>query len=216
MNLQTDTRYFAEYSKLVDITSEESSRLASNMSVVGSDLSLMCEIDGETGLTRIKVSVKAGPLGYVEASLAEKIITALDEGWLCNAYLSLVAYTEETSRFWGEVAFICYKGTEEELSAFAQLCATFASRIASGKRPAVSLSHKEIESILKTGGSWTSEKIAPALSMDRGTVVFKRKRGFTDSLVTAAANGALGCKIAAVIFWLVVLGAVIVFLLNIL
>lgn len=203
--------YIGGYLLLDDVESQQSELLASNLCVVGMPLALSYDPDS----AKILVSTAAGQnVGTVRPSNRMAFKEALEGGWTCRAWLSLVYYDNSVRRFGGEIAYQLFdsepgpEGAREALESYAEKTAR---RLADGQRPDVALSGTEYRKVLETGDLQPTEKVPLPIDTGRGggKVVFKHKRTVSDKLAQAAVERRPGCLAAAAVALLVLVGAVV-------
>jgi hypothetical protein len=203
------TPYFGTYERVQEVTEEESRHLSSNESVIGSLVTLVFDEDGD-GRERVCVeSARGYSLGHFSPDFSSQLTALRQEGLICTAYLSAVAYAESNGLFWGEFAVVCY--APDQATAWEHYCANLKGRIANGDHPDMQLGKKNLARVIDSNGVWCLNKSIPYEKLDRGGVYFKKKRSWSDALVEMAVSGNMGCKIIAVLFWIVLAAAVIFF-----
>ena len=203
--------YNGGYLLLDEVTKQQSELLASNLCVIG--MPLVISYDAEDSV--FTVSTKTGDaIGTVRPHNKLTFREAIEGGWTCRAWLSLVYYDNERKLFGGEIVYQFYnvKPTEineqQALDAYAEKTS---ERLAAGERPDVNLTGTGYDTVVSTG-DWSS-KSQVALPIDTGRgggkVVFKRKRGISDKLTAAATERRPGCKVATIVVLIVLLVAII-------
>lgn len=214
-------RYLGLYLTACEVTSDESKHLSSNESVIGAEVVLVFDeamqvdedgsgqgISAHPGLVCVQ-SRRGYALGAFGAADSATIRQAHDKGMTCRAFVSAVLYTEEKNGFHAEFAVICYPKGEQAI--WEPYCATAAKAFARGDHPDIKLSPKEITRVVQSGGEWFPAGEMERAKLPKGTVYFKKRRSVADSLVNQAVAGNKGCKVAGILFW-IVLGLVVIFL----
>ncbi len=205
--------YIGGYLLIDDVTKEESERLASNTCIVGMPVSIT--YDAETSVFKAVLS-NGDPIGTVHPKNKLAIREALEEGWTCAGWLSLVYYDNGDKLFKGEMVYQMFhvkpSQTKEQqnLEAYTQKTS---ERIAAGKRPDVVLTGTSWDQVVETG-DWEGDKQQPLpinTKRNSGLVVFKRKRSVSDKIALAAMSRHPGCRIALTVV-VILIAALILFL----
>lgn len=190
--------YIGGYLTIDTVTKEESDRLASNACIVG--MPVVVRYDAET--SEFRVTLPSGEsLGVIHPKNRLAIREALEEGWTCASWLSLVYYTNDEKLFKGEIVYQFFhvkpSQTKEQANLEAYTLKT-SERLANGERPKVVLTGNSWDTVIETG-DWASDdqqKLPIDTSRNSGTVVFKRKRSVSNKIATAAMERKPGCRIA--------------------
>lgn len=205
--------YIGNYLLIDEVTPEESERLASNACIVGMPVTMSYDDETET----FTVSNQDGAsIGIVHPKNKMALRNALENGWTCKCWLSLVYYNNDDKVFKGEIVYQFYnvKPTQtKEQQALDSFAEKTSERLASGKRPNVTLTGTGYDQVIETG-DWTDTSDLPLpFSTKRGTgnVVFKRKRSTADKLALAAMANKPGCRIATYAVLLVIVLVVLFF-----
>lgn len=205
--------YIGGYLTIDTVTKEESDRLASNACIVG--MPVVVRYDAET--SEFRVTLPSGEsLGVIHPKNRLAIREALEEGWTCASWLSLVYYTNDEKLFKGEIVYQFFhvkpSQTKEQANLEAYTLKT-SERLANGERPKVVLTGNSWDTVIETG-DWTSDdqqKLPIDTSRNSGTVVFKRKRSVSNKIATAAMERKPGCRIALSAAILVIAVVVLLF-----
>jgi hypothetical protein len=171
-------------------------------------------------LTRIKDTDENGPTPGLYLTTIEGIHLAelrgdggqslskhLDDGWEVSLALSAVWYRNVDKTFFGEVACICYDPVcGLPLQNFTK---NVMFRVARGNHPGLGLSQDRFIRVIQSNGSWylTKEEELPA--QEKGTVVFKKRRTWTEGVTTYALAHKKGCNALAVLFWIILAAAIL-------
>lgn len=201
--------YVAEYLTIDEVTHEESERLASNECMIGNPLTL--RFDPEKKAFRVYTQ-QGNPIGLVHPKNRLALKEALENGWPCKCWLSLVYYNDNDGEklFHGEVVYQFYnlKPTQTaERAALDAFADHVSALLAEGKRPRVSLTGTQYEEVISGGGTYEPQGTEPLPISGKaksGTVVFKRKRSVSDRLALSAMENKPGCRIATTVFFLLV------------
>ena len=189
--------YIGGYLTIDDVTQEESERLASNACMVG--MPVVIRYDAET--SEFRVTLPSGEsLGVIHPKNRLSIREALEEGWTCASWLSLVYYINDEKLFKGEIVYQFFRvkpsQTKEQANLEAYTLKT-SERLANGERPSVVLTGNSWDQVVETG-DWVTEK-QQALPIDTsrnsGIVIFKRKRSVSDKIAQAAIERKPGFRI---------------------
>lgn len=205
--------YIGGYLTIDTVTKEESDRLASNACIVG--MPVVVRYDAET--SEFRVTLPSGEsLGVIHPKNRLAIREALEEGWTCASWLSLVYYTNDEKLFKGEIVYQFFhvkpSQTKEQANLEAYTLKT-SERLANGERPKVVLTGNSWDTVIETG-DWASDdqqKLPIDTSRNSGTVVFKRKRSVSNKIATAAMERKPGCRIALSAAILVIAVVVLLF-----
>ncbi|MDO5043736.1 MAG: hypothetical protein Q4E22_00335 [Coriobacteriia bacterium] len=210
--------YLADYLLLETKTEEQSTRLASNESMIGSLLSLKALEDG-----RYEVFTESGnSIGFVKAKNKLSFKDGFDSFELKQFILSLVYYVNEEKRFHGEIAYQMYdapKDAEQELLAFKHFFETSKQMILEGKRPILTINAQQHKKIVALDGKIDINQGAALPTFERGEVIFKRKRTLADKLIVNLVSSKPQDRIKTylvVLFVLVILVAFVIALMRVL
>ena len=206
--------YIGGYLTIDDVTAEESERLASNACVIG--MPVVIRYDAET--SQFTVALPSGEsLGVIHPKNRLAIREALEGGWTCASWLSLVYYTNEEKLFKGEIVYQMFRvkptQTKEQANLEAYTLKT-SERLANGERPSVVLTGNSWDQVIENGDYVTEKEQALPIDTKRnsGVVVVKRKRSAADKLASAAIERKPGCRIALIVAVIVVCLLVLLFL----
>ena len=208
--------YHGGYLLLENVSKHGSELLASNICVIG--MPLVLAYDTESSV--FTVSTESGDLlGNVRPHNKLTVREALENGWTCRMWLSLVYYDNDTKLFGGEVVYQIYnvKPTQtDEQQALDAYAAKTSERLAAGERPDVSLTGTGYDTVIETGDWSDAKKVALPIDTARGggKIVFKRKRGLSDKLTAAAMERRPGCTIAMIVLLLALLALIVLLLIN--
>lgn len=193
--------YIAGYQLIDTGTAEESARLASPASKIGSPLTL--RIDDESG-DLILIDESGVTIGTCRPKNRLSLVNALEDAWTCHLTLSLVVYDKASDSYKGEFAYQCYNpdkrkaGAQEALDAYSK---TTREAIALGNRPRIVITGSEYDAIVDSGGIQIPEGTAPLPKgvgdQGSGVVVYKRNESAIDKLIGQALAGNPGCKVAS-------------------
>ena len=207
----SDNVYFGAYCRLDEKSGDTEFELDGNIWSIGSELELFPELHiTERGkeVPRVVVGVGDKRAGFVPAREFARLKQCMEDGWVCHAYPSLVAY-EKASFYWLEIALVCYDPAHAE--AFDKFAAAMQTRIANGERPNVDLSSKQVQHVIESGGSWSEVESLGTPALKKGTVPYKTKTTLAEKAAQGAATGNKGCYVAVVVV-LVVIIAIVLFL----
>lgn len=204
-----DEHYHGFYANFSARSKEARGLLASSECIIGTRLYPVFEQkmdlpsgddDVSSGPRTLRLDARnARPLAELHPFDAEPLLRLHDKGWIIDARLSLVVYSEEDKTFRGEAAFICYDPScKIPLENFAK---NIVRRIGGGEHPGLSLSQEQFNRVLDSNGAWYLTKAVPLPEREQGEVIFKRHRSWSDVLVEAAVEGNVGCKFASIAFW---------------
>ena len=203
--------YIGGYLTIEKVTKEESERLASNECMIGMPVTLTT--DAESSEFRI-LSSQGNSIGVVKPKNRLALRNALENGWTCRCWLSLVYYAEADKMLHGEIVYQCFNVKESQTKEQAALEAYTqhtSEALAAGKRPRLTLTGTSYDQVIESNGAWQGEDGEPLpISTKRGsgTVVFKRKRSAADKLALSALERKPGCRIALTVVLLVLVIAI--------
>jgi len=138
---------------------------------------------------------------------AERIKAAILAGWSVNIHLSLIVFSKQMDGFWAEAACILFNREQE--AALKQFTKNIVYRISSGTHPGLTLNQEQFVRVMESNGAWYLTKDTPLPTLQQGEIFYKRRKVWSEYLVEAATSGKIGCKIAAILFWLIVIIAAI-------
>ncbi|NLG10784.1 MAG: hypothetical protein GX562_04570 [Coriobacteriaceae bacterium] len=204
-----DSVYQGFYIRFEPDSAQGKRALAGSEGIVGSRLSaVLCE--NEPGCCGHGIELKAlsgTSLVVLVGQEAERIITAIQAGWNVNTYLSLVVFSKEKDSFWAEAACILFNSEQEgPLKNFTK---NIVYRINRGTHPGLELNQEQFIHIIESNGNWYLTKDMPLPALKQGEIIYRRRKVWSEYLVEAAASGKVGCKAAAILFWLIILVVVI-------
>lgn len=206
--------YIGGYLTIDEVTQEESERLASNSCIVG--MPVVVRYDAET--SQFKVTLPSGePIGTVHPKNRLTIREALEEGWTCASWLSLVYYTNDEKLFKGEIVYQMFhvkpSQTKEQANLEAYTLKT-SERLANGERPSVVLTGGSWDEVIETGDHKSDKQQPLPIDTKRnsGEVIFKRKRSAADKLATAAMERKPGCRIAMIVGIIIICLLILLFI----
>lgn len=203
------------YIPLDRVTDAESQRLASNESMVGSEVTL---VPTEVAHEYEVMSYLGNSLGTVRVTTPVELVNLLEAGGKLRTFISLVYYDGNAKEFHGELFYVAYAGGEQGADAGARgvgaqeravenFVATCKNYLEKGKRPRAGMKSGQIAQILAAGGEFTLERgdTEPLPAFQRGEVVFKKKRSLTDKMVVGLAQSSRGTKLVVNFIALVVM-----------
>lgn len=208
--------YIGGYLSIDDCDEKESERLASNLCVIGMPLKISYLADSDS----FKVFLESGEsIGTIHPHNKLALRSALEDNWTCKAWLSLVYYSNDSKRFFGELVYQFYNvkpsqiNEQKALDTYAQHTS---DRLAAGERPDVVLTGNSYNTVIETGDWNDGTKIALPIDTKRstGNVVFKRKKGIADKLSSAAINHNPGCRIALIVAALIFIALIVFFIVS--
>lgn len=189
--------YYATYCRPDFVSGDSHVLLDGNSIIVGAELTMTKQVHvtkrGKE-VPRIIVSRGDQAIGFLPENVFKQVDRCLDEGWICRAFSSLVAYNRTEEYYWTEIAVICYR--PEDASIFGPLVAGLVRRIAKGDHPVVSLSPKELAQVVDSSGEWDGFKSQKLPKLEKGSAYYKTKRSFSENMAYAAAEGNKGCYVA--------------------
>ena len=224
--------FLGMYITAKEISEEDSKHLASNESVIGSEVKLVFDKVTDTGkqatdTTADKTSKHADKDTLAADVVKKKTTPTLVYVESARGY-SLGAFDASAShriRKAADAGLVCRAFVSAVIYAennglfwaeYAIICYpadnsdiwnTFCSNasrlIAKGEHPGIKLSDKEIHRIVESNGTWFDVGSMERAKLPKGVVYFKKRRSTADNLVDKAVGGKKGCKVAATIFWIV-------------
>lgn len=202
--------YIGGYLPIDEVSKDESERLASNECMVGAPVQLSYDAASSSFVVK---SEAGSTIGTVHPKNRLALRDALENGWTCRFWLSLVYYVEAEKLFHGEIVYQCFKvkpvQTEEQAALEAYTEAT-AQALAAGKRPRIVLTGTSYDQVIESKGTWRSDQEEPlpfSTKRGSGVVVFKRRRSVSDRLALSALQRKPGCRIAVSVVMLVIVVA---------
>jgi hypothetical protein len=202
------TSAYDGYYAVVETNSREGmSYLAGGEGIIGTKVDY-CWLDGCLQL----VTHAGQTIASLKADDAKRICEHLDKGWQVSLFLSLVIVDQVNHTHLAELACLCYS-PEACAGDFTQAMETFtgniAYRIAKGEHPGLALSEDQFVRVLESGGTWYLTKKVELPELQKGQIYYRRRRSAGEGLIEMAYQGKLGCKIAAIVFWVVFFVAII-------
>lgn len=204
--------YIGGYHPIQKVSKQESERLASNECMIGMPLSL--SHDAESGDFVVTNPATGNSIGSFRPKNPLSLRDALENGWTCHCWLSLVYYVEAEKIFQGEIVYQCFKvkpSQTAEQAALETYALNTAEALKSGKRPRVILTGNTYDAVIESSGAWQSdEKEVLPFSTKRGSgiVPFKKKRSLLDKLALSAMERKPGCRIALTVVLLIIVIAI--------
>lgn len=199
--------YMGDYLQIQEVTPEESTLLASNECVVGTPLSV--SLTDEPGVFRVHAPSGAS-LGTFRTRNQLALRNALENGWVCKFYLTLVYYVDAEKLFKGEFLYQCYNidprkaGDKKAFDVFSE---TTRELVEQGERPCVQLTGEQYDKIVETAGTYRVPGERPLPTFERGEIVFKKKKSLSDRMVAQLAQNSPSTRIIAnLIILLILLG----------
>jgi len=181
------------------------SYLAGSEGVIGSEL--MLQVTPEF----VHIVARDGAvIADIDTTCAERLRYRYNRGWIIKTALSLVSYQEAGKRFIAEVACFCYDSALDEASkqALEMFIKNLVYRINKGVHPGLELSQEQFMKVIESKGAWYLTKNTPLPPREKGTIIYKRRRTWSESLVNMSLRGNRGCKVAAIVFWILFAGAI--------
>jgi hypothetical protein len=196
-----DDAYQGFYLRFKPATPEGQRALAGSEGIIGSQLK--ATLTGDDPNADVCLQTLLGvTLTIPRGEFAEKIRRALLVGWSVNIVLSLVVYSKPENGFWAEAACICYDpGLGVPLEQFSR---NINYRVSKGDHPGLSLTQEQFVHVIESNGAWYLTKAIPLPELEKGEVIYKSRKAWSEYLVQAAVSGNLGCKLGAILFWLAV------------
>ena len=183
--------------------------LAGSEGIVGSRLAAaLYENEQSCGGYDVKLKALSGTsLVVLKGKEAERIETAIQAGWNVNIHLSLAVFSKERDSFWAEAACILFNSEQEEpLKNFTK---NIVYRLSRGTHPGLELNQEQFVHVIESNGDWYLTKDLPLPTLEQGEIIYRRRKVWSEYLVEAAASGKVGCKVAAILFWLIIVVVVI-------
>ncbi len=200
---KVSTAYVGSYELLESVDPDESIRLRGNGTTIGTRLAIEFSADDKAPIAQVVSRV--GVLGALPNAAAGRMRALAEQGWTCFATLSLIWYNKRAeAHYRAEVAVIAYAPAEEET--FSTYTTALLKRIAKGQHPDVGLTVEALEKVRESNGTWCETKTVapPRFKHDSGEVVYQQRQTFSDSLGEAAAEGKMGVKVLAVLFYVAI------------
>lgn len=202
--------YAGFYLRLEDLSAEASSYLLGANAVIGSSLifdSANLEIVTDMGLRL--ASLSAAVSDALPAQTTERLASYAARGWIIKVLLSATYYRALDKKGLADVAFICWEPLGDEsdaaLTAFAK---GIAERFAMGERVELMLSQEQFIHVLESDGRWFFTRELKREPLEKGVVVFKSRRSFSERLTVYALAHRVGCNVLAILAWIVLAGSV--------
>ncbi len=154
-------------------------------------------------------------IGFFDPKFSRTLSVYAARDFTLKAYLSYVAYTDKdgSSYYWGEMAVICYDPACEE--AFGAFCEAVSTRLQEGMRTKLDLGDEAVDHIVSSNGTWIPSKTVPLPSKEKGTVIMKSKRSFSDNVVEQGRSRKVGCYVVSWAFIIIVILLIVVLILRI-
>ena len=205
--------YYATYCRLDEASGDNCVIVNGNAVVVGSELTLTKQVqvtDRGKEVPCIVLSRGDIAMGFLPDKVFKQVDRLLDDGWTCRAFASAVIFDKIHDIYRVEVAVICYR--EKDAAAFEPFVASLMGRMAKGDHPVVSLSPKEVDHVIETGGQWADVKTRKLPKLDMGTAYYKTKRTMTENMAYAAAEGNKGCYVGLFVVVFLIIFSIVSFI----
>lgn len=186
--------YYATYCRLETQSGDSRVIVDGNTVVIASELTFTEQLHiTERGkeLNRIVLSRGDQALGFLPENVYKQVSKRMNDGWICKAYSSAVAFDKRSDSYWVEAAVFCYQ--ENEAEALERFVAAMVKRIAKGEHPAIALSSKELQQVIESKGAWSQVPSQKLAKLEKGSAYYKTKRTMTENMAYAAAEGNKGC-----------------------
>jgi hypothetical protein len=162
--------------------------------IVGSELTLTNFADG------LGFAAQDGQqVALLDTRLAARLDELRERGWTVHCVLAFTIYRAAEGAFEGEFACFCYSPelTETQRQAVQTFIKHITERITGAFHPKLELSQEQFIRVLESGGAWYLTKDIPWPELPKGTVFYRRRRTFSDRLVSAGVRGNKGCLVAS-------------------
>lgn len=191
--------YFGTYRLFETVSKKEGAALAGPDNLVGDVYTVSFEMTKE-GRVAWLVNRFGSKVGFFDAAFSRTLSLIQAKGWIIKPILSFVAYTDqpEPSRFWGEMAVICFAPQHEK--AFSVFVETIARRLADGLRPAIEIGDQGVAKVLESEGTWTPTQYCPLPEKALGTAIIKKSRSAKENLIEQGRKGNKGCYVLSWVF----------------
>lgn len=145
-------------------------------------------------------------IGFFDPDFSRQLSIFKARGLSMKALLSFIAYTDapDPGFYWGEMAVICYKPSEEEV--FSMFIRNIGKKMGDGIRPQVDLKSEGITRIIESKGEWTPEQTTPMPKLGKGTVIMKDKLSASEKMIEQGREGNKGCYVVS---WAFIIAVVI-------
>ena len=129
-------------------------------------------------------------------------------GWTVRLLLSFIAYSDhpEPGEYWGQVAVLSYPTECADL--FEPFVKKTSEAFAEGKRVDVNIGVQGVRSIVESKGEWFTTATVPAPQLDKGTVMMKSRRSFSEKMVEQGRAGNKGCYVISWAFIIAVIALI--------
>lgn len=197
-------RYFGSYQKIEPSSKKEGALLLSADNIIGDSYEII--FDGDTAWVKNRFGARVGHF-TIDFSRQLRVLNA--RGWKFTALLSLVAFTQEPEpgTYWAEMAVLCFEPQYE--SSITEFSKSISSMLAEGIRPEINLGEQAISKVIESNGTWKPDMRSRRPKNENGTVVMKRQRKMSESLIEKGRAGNIGCYIVSIAFIIVVIAVII-------
>ncbi|MDR3052296.1 MAG: hypothetical protein LBU48_00340 [Coriobacteriales bacterium] len=176
--------------------------LAGSEGIIGTKMGITAEAD-----KLLLTTFDGRALAQLEGKPAEKIRRHLLNGWSVNVMLSLIIYTHEGNSFTGELACICFDpALGLPLESFVK---NITYRISKGTHPGLKLMQEQLIKVLESNGAWYLTKDVPLPERKKGSIIYKRRKTWSEHLTSAAIQGNIGCKIVSTMAWIAIAAGIL-------
>ena len=205
------TVYDSFYITFTSTDKRSAAFLAGSEGIIGTELTLLFSNKDAEEEAVFLLARDEAVIARVSEADAARLRFHYEKDWAIKAVLSLIFYHEAKKCFSAELACFCYDRMLDDSygHALENFVNNLIYRINKGAHPTLELGQEQFIKVLESKGAWYLTKNMPYPPKEKGVIIYKRRRIWSEYLVVAAMNGNLGCRIAAIAFWVLVAAAVV-------
>ncbi|MBR5259336.1 MAG: hypothetical protein IKV48_02515 [Eggerthellaceae bacterium] len=185
-------RYFGSYQRFDTVADKDAGYLLNADNLVGDSFEIDIVFEDKTRVAWL-VNKFGKRIGFFDEDFSRQLALMEAKGWVLNAYLSYVAYTEEAEggKYWGEMAVVCYeKQIEAQVATFTKW---LSSKLQDSVRPRIDFDNGAVDKLVSSKGTWQPEQTLPILKPEKGTVIMKDSLSLGDKIIEQGRKGNIGC-----------------------
>ena len=201
-------RYFGTYQRFDTVSEKEAGYLLNADNLVGDPFEIDIVFEDKTRVAWI-INKFGKKIGFFDENFSRQLALMEAKGWVLSAYLSYIAYTEETEGgvYWGEMAVVCYEQqVKNHMTVFTNW---LASKLQDGVRPRIDFDKSAVDKLINSKGKWQPEQTHPLLKPEKGTVIMKDSLSLGDKVIEQGRKGNMGCYMASWAFIVAIVGLIV-------
>jgi hypothetical protein len=152
-------------------------------------------------------------IALLEGAVATWLEVLLERGWVIRCVLASIIYSAGEKSFTGNFACLSYSPQleDEVKQSLETFIGNITHRVASATRPKLELTQEQFVRVIESKGTWFLTREEPWPELPKGSVVYRRRRTFSDRLINIALEGNRGCVVASWVATVIIIGAAIFF-----